>query len=300
MNNRVHYTHCPVCASTHINPLLTIKDHSITGENFVVWQCMDCTLRFTQDVPDATSIAPYYKSPDYISHTNTKEGLINKLYLRVRTFTLQQKAKTIQHFTKLKKGKLLDIGAGAGAFLQQMQKEGWEVTGVEPDEDARKVANHSFHLNLQDPSVLEQLPDDSFDAITMWHVLEHIHDLQNQMAHLKRLVKPNGRLFIAVPNYQSLDAHIYRLNWAGYDVPRHLYHFSPKAMHTLMQRYHLKIVAQKPMWFDSFYVSLLSSKYKNGRSINWLGAFISGLRSNINTMMNKDRCSSIIYIISKA
>ena len=127
MSNRVHYTDCPVCASTHIHPLLTIKDHSVSGENFVVWQCNDCSLRFTQDVPDADSIGPYYKSPDYISHTNTSKGLINSLYQKVRTFTLKQKAKVIEQYTGLENGKLLDVGAGAGAFLAQMKKEGWEV-----------------------------------------------------------------------------------------------------------------------------------------------------------------------------
>jgi 2-polyprenyl-3-methyl-5-hydroxy-6-metoxy-1,4-benzoquinol methylase len=299
MSNRVHYTHCPVCDSTHIHPLLTVKDHSVSGENFVVWQCADCTLRFTQDVPDADSIGPYYKSPDYISHTNTSKGLINSLYQKVRTVTLKQKAKMIAHYTGLENGKLLDVGAGAGAFLAQMKKEGWEVLGIEPDEDARQVARTSFKLLLQEPQNLASLPPGSFDAITLWHVLEHVHQLQEHIALLHKLLKPGGKLFVAVPNYQSLDADIYRLDWAAYDVPRHLYHFSPKAMRTLMQRHGFKIVSKKPMWFDSFYISLLSSKYRNGRT-SWVGAFISGLRSNLKTVTDSDRCSSITYIFSKA
>jgi 2-polyprenyl-3-methyl-5-hydroxy-6-metoxy-1,4-benzoquinol methylase len=298
MNNRVHYTHCPVCNSTNINPLLTVKDHSVSKEEFVIWQCSNCTLRFTQDVPDADSIGPYYKSPDYISHTNTNKGAINKAYQKVRTFTLKQKANWIKHFTGLENGKLLDIGAGAGAFLQQMKSEGWEVTGIEPDEDARNIASKHFGLQLLPQEMLQNLQPLSFDAITMWHVMEHVHDLHGYVETLKTLLKPGGKIIIAVPNYQSADADIYKLFWAAYDVPRHLYHFSPKSMEVLMQQHGLRIVAKKPMWFDAFYISLLSSKYKNGKTA-WIGSLLSGLRSDIKTAMDKDHCSSITYIISK-
>lgn len=298
MSNRIHYTHCPVCNSTHINPLVTVKDHSVSGESFVVWQCSQCNLRFTQDAPDADSIGPYYKSENYISHTNTSKGFINKAYQTVRTYTLKQKAKLIQKYTGQQQGKLLDVGAGNGAFLLQMKKEGWEITGVEPDADARKVALKDFGLPLLEAGCMQTLPPAQFDAITLWHVLEHVHDLHGQVEHLKSLLKQRGKLFIAVPNYSALDADIYKLYWAAYDVPRHLYHFTPSAMQALMQRHGLKIIATKPMWFDSFYISLLSSKYKNGSS-RLLGAFISGLRSNIKALSSKDRCSSLIYIIQK-
>jgi len=299
MNNRIHYSHCPVCSSPQINPLVTVKDHSVSGESFVVWQCSQCSLRFTQDVPDAESIAPYYKSEAYISHTNTSKGLINKAYQTVRTFTLKQKAKLIQKYTGRQQGKLLDVGAGNGAFLLQMKSEGWEITGVEPDADARKVALRDFGLPLLDMGCMETLPAAHFDAITMWHVLEHVHDLHGQIERLKSLLKPKGKLLVAVPNYQALDADIYKLYWAAYDVPRHLYHFAPSAVQALMQQHGLKIVATKPMWFDSFYISLLSSKYKNGKS-RWIGSFISGLRSNLKALSDKNKCSSLIYIIEKA
>lgn len=299
MSNRIHYTHCPVCHSPQIDPLVTIKDHSVSGESFVVWQCRQCSLRFTQDVPDAESIAPYYKSEDYISHTNTSKGFINKAYQTVRTYTIRQKAKLVQRYTGLQQGKLLDVGAGTGSFLLQMKKEGWETTGVEPDGDARKVALKDFGLPLLENSCMQTLPSAHFDAITMWHVLEHVHDLHGQMAHLKSLLKLKGKLIIAVPNYGALDADIYKLYWAAYDVPRHLYHFSPGAVQALMQQHGLKIIDTKPMWFDAFYISLLSSQYKNGKS-KLIGAFISGLRSNLKTLMDKKKCSSLIYIIEKA
>jgi 2-polyprenyl-3-methyl-5-hydroxy-6-metoxy-1,4-benzoquinol methylase len=297
-NDRVHYSECPVCSSRHINPLFNVKDYSVSKEDFVIWQCGDCTLRFTQDVPTEESIAPYYKSPDYISHTNTKKGLLNSLYQWVRKFTLEQKAKLIIEQTGKQKGSLLDVGAGVGAFLHTMQTKGWQVSGIEPDDDARKIAQQDFNISVDNTESFYQLPANSFDAITLWHVLEHIHDLHPYVDQLKNLLSTNGKLFIAVPNYRSLDADIYRLKWAAYDVPRHLYHFSPRSIEVLMQKHGLKITSKKPMWFDAFYISLLSSKYKRGNA-SWIGAFISGIRSNIKAATQKDRCSSLIYIISK-
>lgn len=295
--SRIHYTHCPVCNSTTINPLLTVKDFSVSKEEFVIWQCTDCTLRFTQDVPDEASIGPYYASPDYISHSNTDKGLLNKLYQKVRKHTLEQKAALIRKETK-EKGNILDVGAGIGAFLSVMKEKGWNVEGIEPDGVARKNAERLFHLALRQPSQLYQLPVKTYDAITLWHVLEHVHDLHNYVEQLKNLLAEGGRIFIAVPNYSSADASAYRNYWAAYDVPRHLYHFTPKAIEALMGVHGLKLVAKKPMWFDAFYISLLSSKYHRGRT-SWPGAGWNGIRSNAAALMNKDRCSSLIYIVAK-
>ena len=295
--DHVHYNQCPVCHSSSVNSLLTVKDHSVSGESFEVWQCAVCSLRFTQNVPDESSIGPYYQSADYISHTNTSEGLINRMYQRVRKFTLEQKANMVIKRTT-EQGNVLDIGAGIGAFLHAMKEKGWKVTGLEPDQGARERAAQLFGIELQDVSVLHQLEQASFDAITLWHVLEHVHQLHPYIEQLKKLLRPGGKILIAVPNYQSLDSSIYGVYWAAYDVPRHLYHFSPLAMQTLMEQHGLKILEKKRMWFDSFYISLLSSKYKNGKS-KWIGAGISGLRSNLKALFNKDACSSLIYVVGK-
>ncbi|MEO6069387.1 MAG: class I SAM-dependent methyltransferase [Chitinophagaceae bacterium] len=297
--NSVHYTSCPVCDSKEINPLLTVPDHSVSKESFVVWQCSQCTLRFTQDAPDEAHIEKYYRSEDYISHTNTDKGIINKLYQRARTFTLEQKKNLIKKTTGLERGALLDVGAGTGAFVASMKESGWEATGIEPDADARNLAKKTFNADLLDISQLQHLSPASFNAITLWHVLEHVHQLHYYIERLKDLLHQNGKLFIAVPNYTSGDASIYNLWWAAYDVPRHLYHFNPRSMEVLMNRHGLKINEQRPMWLDAFYISLLSSKYRNKKP-KLLAAGFNGLRSNIKAAFNKERCSSIIYIIEKA
>ena len=298
MDEKLHHTLCPVCNSKSINPLLTVKDHTVSKEDFVIWQCNNCTLRFTQDAPVETAISKYYKSPDYISHTNSDKGLLNKIYQRVRNYTLQKKAKLVISSTAMLQGKLLDVGCGTGGFLNAMKKESWTVTGLEPDEEVRSLAKKLYNLNVFDSYSISSLSINSFDAITLWHVLEHVHDLHQYIDQLKELLKSNGKLFIAVPNYQSLDADIYRLKWAAYDVPRHLYHFTPKAMHVLMEKHSLTIIDKKPMPFDSFYISLLSSKYKSGHT-KWFSAFVSGLRSNARAAFDVNKCSSIIYLVEK-
>ncbi len=274
------------------------KDFTVTGETFTILECSDCSLRFTQDVPDAASIGSYYKSEDYISHTDTSKGLINRIYKSVRQRTLVSKRKLIEKQTGLKKGKLADVGSGTGAFINEMKKHGWQVTGLEPDEDARKVARQLYGIQTAHTGEFYHLKTGDFDAVTLWHVLEHVHDLSGYIQQLKNILSPKGKLFIAVPNYTSLDASVYKEYWAAYDVPRHLYHFSPASMNVLMEQNELRIASCKPMWYDSFYVSLLSSKYKKGHT-NWIAAIWNGLRSNLKALPNVKRCSSVVYIIEK-
>ncbi len=298
MNEIVHYSNCPVCESANIKNVLAAKDHTVSGETFDIMECDSCSLRFTQDAPDVASIPSYYKAEDYISHTDTSKGLINRVYKSIRKRTLVRKRKLVQDLTGVKNGNLLDLGSGTGSFVNEMKQSGWKVTGLEPDEDARKTALQLYGLNLSGTNDFYQLSSDSFDAITLWHVLEHVHDLSGYVRHLKNILKTKGKLFIAVPNYTSLDAWIYKEYWAAYDVPRHLYHFSPASMRSLMEKHGLKIIDYKPMWYDSFYISLLSSKYKKGRS-NWIASVWNGLRSNLAALNDTKKCSSVIYIIEK-
>ncbi|MBS1608056.1 MAG: class I SAM-dependent methyltransferase [Bacteroidetes bacterium] len=293
----VHYSSCPVCSSVNLKDVFTVKDFTVSEMDFLIVECKDCMLRFTQDVPDMGSIGAHYKSENYISHTDTSKGLINSLYKKVRNITLKQKRKLIESITNKKAGRLLDIGSGTGAFANEMKTNGWDVTGLEPDRGAIKIAKELYGLELEETNKLFELPSESYDAITLWHVLEHVHSLQEYIAQLKKLLTEKGRLIIAVPNYTCYDEKVYKQYWAAYDVPRHLYHFSPQAMESLMNRHRLKIIDYKPMWYDSFYVSLLSSKYENG-SASWIGAGWNGLISDIKALGHVKKCSSVIYIIS--
>ena len=295
----IHYSICPNCGSDKIALALTAEDHTVSHESFAIWQCGLCGLRFTQDVPDAASIGPYYRSANYISHSNTNKGLVNNLYHMVRRQTLRDKYRLIASATRSRKGKLLDIGAGAGAFAGYMQEQGWEVTGLEPDDTARAVAAKDHKVELLGMDQLFQLEPDSFDAITLWHVLEHVHELHPYMERLKTLVRRNGRIFIAVPNYTSYDARIYREMWAAYDVPRHLYHFSPDAMGRLLAQHGLQLQFSAPMWYDSIYISMLSEKYRNNGRGNAVKAAMVGLYSNVQAFVDKARCSSLTYVIGK-
>ena len=298
MSIQIHYTLCPVCGSAGISKVFKVKDNTASQEYFDIYHCSNCQARFTQNPPSETSIGEYYRSENYISHTDTSKGLVNRLYRAVRNFSINQKKKLIENITGLTRGTLLDVGSGTGYFAKAMQAGGWQVTGLEPDEGARTIAMQQHAIKLLPADELFRLPEKKYDAITLWHVLEHVYDLKKYISTFKRILTDNGKLFIAVPNYTSYDAMSYGSNWAGYDVPRHLYHFTPQTMQWLMIEMGLKIVEIKPMWFDSFYVSLLSSKYKNGNP-NWFGAVWTGLVSNFKAMNDVKKCSSVIYIISK-
>lgn len=289
------YDSCPCCGRKNIVSLFSVEDYTVSHKRFEIWECKNCTFRFTQNVPGANGIGPYYQSENYISHSDTSEGFINKLYHKVRNRTLIQKRKMIKKITAKSTGTILDVGCGTGAFLYTMQQSGWQINGLEPDETARKKAKELYNLNLNNSEKLFSFPAESFDAITMWHVLEHVHELHNYIKRLKELLKPGGKLFIAVPNYTCYDEKIYKEFWAAYDVPRHLYHFSPASMYKLLSIHNMQIASIKPMWYDSFYVSMLSEKYKTGKS-NILKAFVTGLISNLKAIFNKKKCSSVIYI----
>ena len=295
----VTYTYCPVCKSNRLEDNLSAKDYTVSSEVFVIVKCNNCTLLFTQNVAKQNEIGRYYASENYISHSDTQAGLINKLYHAIRKKTLASKRNLIESETGKSNGNILDIGCGTGAFLHTMEKGGWKITGLEPDETARAKAQTLYGIDPQPSNNIFNLQDNSYDAITMWHVLEHVHQLNEYVEQLKNMLTDNGKIFIAVPNYTSYDAQHYGQFWAAYDVPRHLYHFSPDSMKRLVEQHGLTIKKIKPMWFDSFYVSMLSEQYKNGKR-NLIKAFLVGLVSNIKTLFNSKKCSSLIYIIKKS
>lgn len=298
MPQTIVYSACPCCYSTAIYPALSAVDYTVSKKRFEIFHCEDCTARFTQHVPDAASIAPYYQSVNYVSHSDTQKGLVNRLYHFVRNYTLKGKRNLVCNAAGTNTGTLLDVGAGTGAFANTMKTAGWSVTALEPDSTARANAFNKYGLTLEPPEKLFGLADAQFDVITMWHVLEHVHDLHGYLDQFYKLIKPGGKLIIAVPNYTSRDAKAYGEFWAAYDVPRHLYHFSPRSMEQLGRAKGFTLDDTKPMWFDSFYVSMLSEQYRNEGG-NLIGAFWNGMLSNLGTLRDKKRCSSVIYIFSK-
>lgn len=293
------HTNCPACSSNNIKLALEVKDFVVSKEIFPIWQCDDCTLHFTQNIPDENAIDAYYQSANYISHSNTRKGLIYTLYHIVRKHTLRKKRKLINKLMGKPTGSLLDVGSGVGIFPAYMQRKGWTVTAIEPAADVRASALEQYGLQSLPIEALDTLHT-KYNIITLWHVLEHVHHLHHTMDRLSQLLDINGRILIAVPNYTCLDAAIYKNHWDGYDVPRHLYHFSPKAMQQLALQHNLVVEQIKPMWYDSFYGCLLSEKHKrNGKKTNFIKGVWNGFVSNIEAYFDRSKCSAITYILKR-
>lgn len=287
---------CPVCNSIRNKSFLACIDHTVSRETFQIVECESCGFKFTNPRPEEKDLGRYYKSEDYVSHSNTKKGFINSTYQSVRKYTLLKKLQLISKYFKT--GNILDIGCGTGEFLNTCKSAKWKTIGIEPDSDARQMAIKNYDLDVREEGELKSLPDASFDIISMWHVLEHVPKLNERVEELKRLIKPNGIIIIAVPNCNSLDAKIYKEQWAAYDVPRHLYHFTPKDIDSLFLKHDLKVFKVLPMVFDSFYVSMLSEKIKTGKT-NILRSTWNGLRSNLSAIKTGKTYSSQIYLIQK-
>lgn len=270
---------------------LTVKDHSVSKEIFDLYYDEELDMLITSPQPELQNLGKYYESEDYISHTDNKRSLFEKAYHFVKNIALQNKLNLI-NAEQPQKGKLLDIGAGTGDFLLTAKNNGWETIGVEPSDRAKNIAKQKGISFVEEISALE---NNSLDVITMWHVLEHVPDLEHQIQELKRLLKPTGTLIVAVPNYKSFDANHYQTYWAAYDVPIHFWHFSKKSIQLLFERVDMKLEKILPMKFDSFYVSLLSEKYKSGK-MNYIKAFLVGLKSNWKAKSSKEY-SSHIYVL---
>lgn len=286
---------CQICDNSEFKTAFELKDYFLSQENFSIIQCKNCGFLITNPQPDKDKIGEYYKSEEYVSHSNSRKGLINSIYHFVRNFTLKKKFQMVKSLKS--KGSILDIGCATGEFLNVFKLDKWTTLGIEPDKDAKKFAVENYNLNIENENHLEKIDENSFDIITMWHVLEHVPNLNKRLETLQRILKDEGNLIIAVPNYKSFDADYYGKFWAAYDVPRHLFHFSQSTMEKLLIKHGFEIENIKPMKFDSFYVSMLSEKYKNQKS-NILNAFWVGLKSNFKAIKSNDY-SSLIYIVKK-
>jgi len=273
---------------------LKVKDHSVSGESFQLLYDVDLDMLVTSPQPSLENLPDYYNSEDYISHTNTKRNLFEKAYHLVRKIAIKKKLNLIHSFANDTKN-LLDVGCGTGDFLESAYKKNWTISGIEPNEKARTIANKKTQNAVFKIEELLKFKPQSFDVITLWHVLEHLPNLEEHISIFKSLLKANGTLIIAVPNYNSYDANHYKNFWAAYDVPRHFWHFSKTSISRLALKENMEVVKTVPMKFDAYYVSLLSEKNKSGK-MNPLKAFWCGFLSNVKSISSGEY-SSIIYCI---
>lgn len=289
---------CPVCRGTSFSAYLECKDHTYSQDHFHIQQCSTCELLLTSPRPEQESIGDYYKSEDYISHSGKSHSIFDWLYLKARNYTLSWKLRLIQN--RKSRGTILDYGCGTGEFINYMAANDWNAVGLEPSDEARAKINSRENLNLY--RSIEELPDQKFDVITLWHVLEHVPEPASLISRLKQILKKDGLIFVAVPNHNSYDAQHYKKHWAAYDVPRHFWHFSQNNLMTLLNTAGLQTREILPMKLDAYYVSLLSEKYKNHKSHNLFTpfkAFVTAWRSN-RKARKKMNYSSLIYIASHA
>jgi 2-polyprenyl-3-methyl-5-hydroxy-6-metoxy-1,4-benzoquinol methylase len=289
---------CPVCGSNKNKLFLSCVDYTVSHETFEINECEGCSFKFTSPRPNIEDLGKYYKSEEYVSHSDTKKGIVNSLYHYVRQYTILKKLKIILKYSK--PGNILDYGCGTGAFLEICKKAKWSVYGIEPDSDARQIAKNRIGIepSANQNEFSEKNSSLKLNIISLWHVLEHIPNLEVFFGFINHHLSERGSLIIAVPNCNSYDAKKFGDHWAAYDVPRHLWHFTPDTITKLFSNHGFKKVETLPMVFDSFYVSMLSNKYLCGKT-KPISSFITGLKSNLKANKDLESFSSQIYIFKR-
>lgn len=292
-------THCPLCQTALTGTLyIQARDHLVTGDMFNIEQCQACDFLFTNPRPGINDISQYYQSAEYISHTDRRNGVQDMLYQKIKQLMLKKKLKLLKKHTTAGEGTILDYGCGTGDFVLAAANEGYNSVGYEPEPKARDKAKQKGVEVLDNHNTLFKNHTNGYDVITLWHVLEHLHSLQKKMRDFFKLLKPKGWLIIGAPMANSADAIIYKEHWAAYDLPRHLYHFSPETLNRLCNSNGFKITQRKGMFFDSFYISLLSERYKNNAAAP-VCAILRGLESNIKAASSAAPWSSEIFFCRK-
>lgn len=294
----VQHSICPLCSTADISQYLQCTDHFVSKEKFELYRCSACGFVFTNNYPEADSIGMYYESDEYISHSDTSEGFINKIYRFARNIMLRRKTAIVTNVTKLKVGNLLDIGSGTGYFASAMKSAGWNVRGIEINAKAREFSKKMSGLDVISPDEIASLEKESFDAITLWHVLEHFHDPFTYASDIISLLKPGGFCIVALPNSSSFDAAHYKEFWAAYDVPRHLWHFNPDTFRIFSEKTGFRTIKLLTLPLDVFYISLLSERYK-GTKFPFPVGIARAKFFTFGSFFNRKRSSSMIYILQK-
>jgi 2-polyprenyl-3-methyl-5-hydroxy-6-metoxy-1,4-benzoquinol methylase len=288
-------TNCPICNSASFAPFMECIDYTVSKNRFAIVQCGSCGFKLTSPRPEESEAGKYYQSDDYISHSNSSKGLINRLYQRARRLTLKRKLKLVISVSGKQQGHLLDLGCGTGEFLNTCKQSGWNVKGIEPSPDARASAALQYGLEVHETDKWD-FADNTFDVISAWHVLEHVYKLEETVKQVRRMLSQSGTFIVALPNCNSADAEFYKQNWAAYDVPRHIWHFTPKDVKALFEKQGFTLKEILPMPLDAYYICMLSEKYKGG-NISYGRAAIHGWASNRLARKNGSTCSSQIYIL---
>jgi SAM-dependent methyltransferase len=288
----INQIHCPFCKSK-LKTIFTTKDYLIRGEKFDIVECSDCRLRMTNPFPDKEKIGNYYESDVYISHAEESKSIFDSIYNMVRSYMLGRKRKIVENSSGIKQGSLLDIGCGAGHFLSSLKENGWNVKGVDASQKARELVKSQFDIHVASPKDWLN-SDKKYDVITCWHSLEHVYEPWVYLEKIKTQLNPDGVFIVALPNYESTDGNKYGANWAAYDTPRHLYHFTPTSMEKIMFNNEFLIDEIHRMPFDAFYVSILSSQHMEKSMISGIW---NGFVSWLSCWVNKEKCSSLIYVM---
>lgn len=294
----LNITTCPLCGSKDITDAMTCVDRYASGESFHIGRCADCGFMFTRDAPVEAEIGRYYESPDYISHTDTARGAMNTVYHWVRSFMLRRKARLVERLSGHGSGRLLDIGSGTGYFADTMRRRGWQTDTIEKSAEARAFAQQHFGITSWGEEAYATLGDKSYDTITLWHVMEHIEQLNRLWDGLRRWLKDDGVLIVAVPNCSGYDAQHYGADWAAYDVPRHLWHFTPTTMEAFARKHGLRLTEMKAMPFDAFYVSMLTEQHL-GHSLSFARGLLTGTRALAASVGDRRQSSSLTYVMRK-
>ncbi|MCX7974180.1 MAG: class I SAM-dependent methyltransferase [Candidatus Aminicenantes bacterium] len=226
---------CLLCSKRGMLLYQDIQDRLFKSPGFWSFRyCPECELAWLNPRPIKENAIKLYAN--YYTHEalfNSERDLVN----------LRKRAKAIIKCLKSSRGgHLLDVGCGNGWFLKVMLKLGWKVTGVERDEEAVRLAKDMFGLEVIQGTLDDiKFPPEQFEAITINHVIEHVHDPIKLLAECRRILKSNGIIVIATPNLKSLTKYLFGQYWRGWDVPRHLFLFSPKSLRICVERSELRI-----------------------------------------------------------
>ncbi len=289
---------CIVCEDEKGKLHIKVRDHLVSQEVFDLHKCPTCGFVYIQNPPSPDEAMRYYQTEEYIEHSDSQEGIINKLYHKARSIMLPYKQRMLARYDLPKK--ILDVGTGTGYFLNYMKEEKYEVTGIEISDQARNFGKKNFGLDIYHPDELfkENFPG-GYSYISFWHVLEHIYEPRRVLMRLHDLMLPEGIIVIALPNHQSMDAGAYGDSWCAYDVPRHLWHFDHDSFKTFAESCGYRLEKTKMLPLDPFYNSIISATYKKSIMSRIMIPLVSGA-ALAQGWMNSKKASSIIYFLRKA